>query len=140
MELVKILLPKLLMYISGDTKEVEGGKSGIAQVLVSFVGGLDNVQRGVLLPLLIQTLLRRLVVGGRADPAKFESLQIETAAQFMELVAVNQILFKEVLGGLAPEPKALLEETLKAGARASAAGRHQTSSSAAPAIALKMAF
>ncbi|KAF3935548.1 hypothetical protein ABW19_dt0202399 [Dactylella cylindrospora] len=140
MELVKILLPKLLVYISGEAKEVEGSKGAIAQIIIGFVSGLDNLRRQILLPLLIQTLLRRLALGARSNPENIGNLQRETAARLMELISINQVLFKEVLMGLGQEQKQLLEDTLRAGASANASNRDSGSMNAAPTIALKMNF
>ncbi|KAF3924978.1 hypothetical protein AA313_de0200952 [Arthrobotrys entomopaga] len=138
MEMVKILLPKLLIYVGSDAKEVDGSKAAIMQVIVGFVNGLDNLQKQVLLPLLIQTLLRRLALRTKSDPENVDGLQRETAARLMELISMNQLLFKEVLLGLGQEQKQLLEDTLRAGVRTEDSGPKQTN--AAPAIALKMSF
>ncbi|KAF3920499.1 hypothetical protein ABW20_dc0107771 [Dactylellina cionopaga] len=139
MEMVKILLPRLLMYIGSDAKEVEGSKGFILQVVVGFVNGLDNLQKQLLLPILLQTLLRRLALGTKSNPDDSDNLQRETAARLMELISMNQVLFKEVLLGLGQEQKQLLEDTLRAGVRTEGSGRREEKN-AAPAIALKMNF
>ncbi|EWC48289.1 hypothetical protein DRE_02393 [Drechslerella stenobrocha 248] len=141
MELVKILLPKLLVHISSTgTKEVEGSRSAIVQIVIAFAKGLDASQKQMLLPLLIQTILRRLALGSRSDPESAVTLQRETAARLMELVMMDQAIFKDVLLGLGQDQKQLLEETLRAGATAQSSANDNVEANAAPKIALKMNF
>ncbi|KAK6349801.1 hypothetical protein TWF696_006075 [Orbilia brochopaga] len=142
LELVKILLPKLLSHLaSSETKEVEGSKGAIVQVIILFAKALEPPQRQILLPLLIQSLLRRLALGSNgAQEAAAAALQRETAASLMELILMDQALFKEVLQRLNQDQKQLLEETLRAGATAQNAGRDNSDANAAPTIALKMNF
>ncbi|KAJ6264712.1 hypothetical protein Dda_0862 [Drechslerella dactyloides] len=142
MELVKILLPKLLVYLaSADVKEVEGSKGAIVQVVIGFTKGLDNTQKQILLPLLIQTLLRRLALGiNKGNQETAAALQHETAASLMGLILMDQPLFKDVLQRLNQDQKQLLEETLRAGATAQNSGRGNSEANAAPTIALKMNF
>ncbi|KAF3173782.1 hypothetical protein TWF106_000389 [Orbilia oligospora] len=140
MELVKILLPRLLSYVGSDAKEVEGSKNAVMVVINGFVNTLDEGQKQTLLPLLIQTLLRRLALGSKRDPDNIDALQRDTAARLMELISMNQLLFKEILLRLNQEQKQLLEDTLRAGVRAGQEGHRDTEAHAAPKIALKMNF
>lgn len=126
-----MLLPKVVAFVtSEDDEQVEGineARSLCAQALVAFVQSLDKSQVSASMALVIPTLLKRASQEGSV-------VHRETAARLLELAAVDQGIFRGIIGGMDPEVKGFTEDVLKA----LGGQEKQVKQTEEPTIALKM--
>lgn len=133
-EMVRYMIPRLITFVTttkGDSEEgSDQTKFLVCHILTSFVSTLFGDQIQVAMALLIPTLLAH----ASSNPGSYP----ETAKRLLELVAVSQLAFKNVVANMGAGQRGFMEEILRSNARSIADSAQQQSS--APTIALKMNF
>ncbi|PUU78144.1 armadillo-type protein [Tuber borchii] len=133
-EMVRYMIPRLITFVTttkGDSEEgSDQTKFLVCHILTSFVSTLFGDQIQVAMALLIPTLLAH----ASSNPGSYP----ETAKRLLELVAVSQLAFKNVVANMGAGQRGFMEEILRSNARSIADSTQQQSS--APTIALKMNF
>jgi hypothetical protein len=127
------MLPHILTFLANpsDTEGLEESRSTLASTLVAFISTLPSApQRLIAAKIIIPALLARV----QREPASMH----ESAQRLLELAAADQSSFRDVVGGLSAEQRALVERVVK-----SASGpvrREVSGGDEGPRIALKMEF
>ncbi|KAF2097074.1 HEAT repeat protein-like protein [Rhizodiscina lignyota] len=126
-----MLLPKVIAFVTreADDEEVEGLEESrmiCVSALVAFVQSLDKAQVAPSMALVIPTLLKRASLEG-------STVHKEIAARLLELAAVDQTIFRAIVGGMEPEMKSFTEDVLKA-----LSSEEKKEKQVEPTIALKM--
>merc|ERR1712000_551549 len=95
----------------------------------------DKGRVSAAMALLIPTLLNRTTTEG-------EGLYSETSSRLLELAAIDQEVFRAVVGGMSAGQRSFLEEVIRSGQLASRTTVREASDgdSGQPTIALKMDF
>lgn len=85
--------------------------------------------------MVVPTLMARTASEG-------ENLHKETSTRLLELAAVDQDIFRAVVGGMSGAQRSFLEDVIRSGQQGSGSNDRDTSSSGSgqPTIALKMDF
>lgn len=129
-EIVRYMIPRLITFATTTNEDPENAKGLVCHILASFVSTLFGDQVQIAMAIFIPTFLSRAA----SNPRSYH----ETATRLLELVAVNQVAFKNVVANLNPSQRAFMEEILLSKARmAEGAARPESN---VPTIALKMNF
>ncbi|KAF8477112.1 armadillo-type protein [Kalaharituber pfeilii] len=136
-EIVKYFLPRLITFVTTNLDESNADRtqvqSAVCLLLTTFIGTLVGEQIVVGMALIVPTLL------ARASSSK--SLYKETSQRLLELVGVNQAVFKKVVAGMEGPQRGFMEDVLRAGASGGQTGEETVKQQrGAPSIALKMNF
>ncbi|KAL7269608.1 hypothetical protein RUND412_007710 [Rhizina undulata] len=131
-EIVRYLIPRIIKLVTAPSADehAETVKNLVCNTLTSFVSTLFGDQIQIAMTMFIPTLLARA--------GKNKDLYPEIATRLLELVAVNQGSFKNVVANLSVAQRGFMEEVLRAGAVSRREEVRQESST--PSIALKMNF
>lgn len=132
-EIVRYMIPRLVTFATTTAtaeEDPENAKGLVCHILTSFISTLFGDQVQIAMAIIIPTLLSRAA----SNPHSYH----ETASRLLELVAVSQVAFKNVVANLNPSQRAFMEEILRSNAKMAEGAVRQESN--APTIALKMNF
>lgn len=129
-EIVRHTIPRLVALTTTTDEDPENVKGLVCHILTSFVSTLFGDQVQIAMAVFLPALLSRAA----SDPRSYQ----ETATRLLELVAVNQVAFKNVVANLSPSQRTFMEGILRSNARMTEETVRQESN--APTIALKMNF
>lgn len=114
-----------------DIEGMDESRTLMAQTLTTYVPRVHAEGKPAVTALVMSTLLRRAEKEG-------DTTHHETATRLLELAAVDNVVFRGVVGSMQGEEKALMEQVLKA--RAGTQVKQEVGNSGEPSIALKMNF
>lgn len=115
-------------------EDPEMARSLVSHTLCLYVRSVKPDRVAAAMSMVIPALMARATGEG-------EGVYSETSARLLELAAVNQDVFKAIVGGLSGGQRAFLEEVIRSGRPAAGAADKTLSSEASqPTIQLKMNF
>ncbi|KAM0346809.1 hypothetical protein ACHAPU_005149 [Fusarium lateritium] len=135
LSIARYLFPRLTAFVTDtDPEDPENARALVAHTLCQYAGTVDKDRRLAAITVVIPTLMARATDEG-------EEVYQETSARLLELAAIDQDIFRAVVGGMSDGQKSFLEEVIRFGrqntGQTSKAG---TGESGQPSIALKMDF
>ncbi|KAF4335397.1 omega-conotoxin-sensitive calcium channel alpha-1 subunit rbB-I [Fusarium beomiforme] len=135
LSIARNLFPRLVAFVTdADPEDPENARSLIAQSLCLYVGTVDKGRRLSAMAVVVPTLMARATAEG-------EDIYQETSARLLELAAIDQETFREVVGGMSNAQKGFLEEVIRFGRGSTGqVSKATTEESGQPSIALKMDF
>lgn len=128
-----LLLPKVINFVTREpddeeVKEMAESQNICTAALVAFVQTLESQRTNYGMSVVIPVLLAAAEQDGSLSHS-------DIATRLLEIAAIDQAVFRSVVGGLDVKTKSIMEEVLKAGGL----GRQQEGpKKEEPAIALKM--
>jgi hypothetical protein len=134
--IARYLFPRLIAFVTdAEPEDPEGARSLVSMSLCQYVNTIDKSRVSAAMALLIPTLLTRTTIEG-------EGLYGETSSRLLELAAIDQEVFRAVVGGMSTGQRSFLEEVIRSGQMASRATARDAGDgdSGQPTIALKMNF
>ncbi|KAG5658983.1 hypothetical protein KAF25_007536 [Fusarium avenaceum] len=135
LSIARYLFPRLTAFVTDtDPEDPENARALVAHTLCQYAVTIDKGRRLAAITVVIPTLMARATAEG-------EDVYHETSARLLELAAIDQDMFRAVVGGMSDGQKSFLEEVIRFGRQ----NTGQTSKAVAgesgqPSIALKMDF
>ncbi|KAJ3526308.1 hypothetical protein NM208_g11255 [Fusarium decemcellulare] len=135
LSIARYLFPRLIAFVTDtDPEDPENGRALIAHTLCQYVGAVDRKRGLTAMTVVVPTLMARATAEG-------EEVYQETSGRLLELAAIDQEMFRAVVGGMSDGQKSFLEEVIRFGRQnTSQADKTDTEASGQPTIALKMDF
>ncbi|KAK5990286.1 Pof6 interactor 1-like protein [Cladobotryum mycophilum] len=135
LSIARYLFPRLVAFVTdAEPEDPERARSLVSHTLCLYVASVKSDRVSAAMSTVIPTLMTRANGEG-------EEVYAETSARLLELAAVDQGVFRAIVGGLSGGQRAFLEEVIQSGRRAgSDANKAAVSDSSQPTIALKMNF
>ncbi|KIL90920.1 hypothetical protein FAVG1_05616 [Fusarium avenaceum] len=135
LSIARYLFPRLTAFVTDtDPEDPENARALVAHTVCQYAVTIDKGRRLAAITVVIPTLMARATAEG-------EDVYHETSARLLELAAIDQDMFRAVVGGMSDGQKSFLEEVIRFGRQ----NTGQTSKAVAgesgqPSIALKMDF
>lgn len=128
-------MPRLIAFVTNvEPDDPEQARSLVAHSLCLYVGAVDGERTAAAMSLVIPMLMSRATAEG-------EIRYPETNARLLEVAAINQGLFRGIVGAMSAAQRSLLEEVARSGRQVSSnANQNDTDASGQPTIQLKMNF
>ncbi|KOS19218.1 Pof6 interactor protein 1 [Escovopsis weberi] len=135
LSIARYLFPRLIAFvIDVEPEDTEKARSLISHTLCLYVASLKSDRASAAMSMVIPTLMTRANGEG-------EEVYAETSSRLLELAAVDQGVFRAIVGGLSASQRAFLEEVIQSGRQASGdSAKARASDSSQPTITLKMNF
>ncbi|KAJ9425227.1 armadillo-type protein [Fusarium oxysporum] len=109
LSIARYLFPRLVAFVTDtDPEDPENARSLIAQTLCQYVGTGVRGRHLAAMAVVIPTLMARATAEG-------EEVYQETSARLLELAAIDQEMFRAVVGGMSDGQKGFLEEVIRFG-------------------------
>ncbi|KAM0241340.1 hypothetical protein ACHAP5_007677 [Fusarium lateritium] len=135
LSIARYLFPRLTAFVTDtDPEDPENARALVAHTLCQYAGAVDKGRRLAAITVVIPTLMARATAEG-------EEVYHETSARLLELAAMDQDMFRAVVGGMSDGQKSFLEEVIRFGRQNKGqASKAVAGESGQPSIALKMDF
>ncbi|EHK48895.1 uncharacterized protein TrAtP1_000550 [Trichoderma atroviride] len=133
--IARYLFPRLIAFVTDvGPEDPELARSLVSHTLCLYVRSVKPDRVAPAMAMVIPALMARATGEG-------EGVYSETSTRLLELAAVNQEVFKAIVGGLSGGQRAFLEEVIRSGRPAAgAADKTLSSETSQPTIQLKMNF
>ncbi|TQV94566.1 HEAT repeat protein [Cordyceps javanica] len=133
--IARYLVPRLIAFVTNvEPEDPEQARSLIAHSLCLYAGVVNTERTPAAMSLVIPMLMARATAEG-------EERYPETSARLLEVAAINQDVFRSIVGAMSTAQRGLLEEVVRSARQASSnASQNNTDASGQPAIQLKMNF
>ncbi len=133
--MARYLVPRLIAFVTNvEPDDPEQARSLVAHSLCLYVGAVGADRTAAAMSLVIPTLMARATAEG---PERYP----ETSARLLAVAAINQDVFRGIVGAMSAAQRGLLEEVVRAGQQASSsASENNTDAAGQPTIQLKMNF
>jgi hypothetical protein len=134
--IARYLFPRLVAFVTNcEPDDPERARPLVSHTLCQYVASVEADKVPAAMSLVIPTLLARTAAEG-------DETFPETSSRLLELAAVDQEVFRAVVGGMSGGQRAFLEEIIRSGQQAAGVpGKDVTDAGAGqPTIALKMDF
>ncbi|KAM3564975.1 hypothetical protein ARSEF4850_001600 [Beauveria asiatica] len=131
----RYLVPRLIAFvINVEPEDPEQARSLTAHSLCLYVGAVDAERTPAAMSLVVPMLMARATAEG-------EARYPETSARLLEVAAVNQDVFRGIVGAMSAAQRSLLEEVVRSARQVSnSANQSSTDAAGQPTIQLKMNF
>ncbi|OAA74621.1 HEAT repeat protein [Akanthomyces lecanii RCEF 1005] len=133
--IARYLVPRLIAFVTNvEVEDPEQARSLVTHSLCLYVGAVDGERTAAAMSLVIPMLMSRATSEG-------ETRYPETSARLLEVAAINQGIFRGIVGAMSTAQRSLLEEVARSGRQVSSnANQIDTDASGQPTIQLKMNF
>ncbi|KAI1002232.1 Pof6 interactor protein 1 [Podosphaera aphanis] len=130
----RYLLPRLVSFgINKEIEDPENARSLVMRSLTAFVATFEGPSKAVAMSLVLSALLARAFTEGQA-------IYEETSVRLLDLAAMDQTAFRNIVGSMAAGQKMFMESVIVAGRQAATQSQKNSMEGKEPTIALKIDF